>query len=114
MLTRRSFLKKSSAVLAAGVMHSLFAPYEAAARKVGANDKIRVALIGCRNMGWSDLSDFMRHPEIDCVALCDIDQNILRNRAVFGCIAVADGTKLHKDFLLKYIPITGNCWIDKM
>ena len=25
---------------------------------------------------------------------------ILRNRAVFGCIAVADGTKLHKDFLL--------------
>ena len=81
MLTRRSFLKKSSAVLAAGVMHSLFAPYEAAARKVGANDKIRVALIGCRNMGWSDLSDFMRHPEIDCVALCDIDQNILRNRA---------------------------------
>ena len=25
---------------------------------------------------------------------------ILRNRAVFGCIAVADGTELHKDFLL--------------
>ncbi len=47
----------------------------------GANDKIRVGLIGCRNMGWSNLSDFLLHKDVDCIALCDIDQNILNNRA---------------------------------
>ena len=77
MLTRRSFLKKSSAAVALGMAHSLFVPDSVAASKISANDKIRVALIGCRSMGWADLSDFMRHPEVDCVALCDVDRNIL-------------------------------------
>ena len=81
MLTRRSFLKKSSAAVALGMAHSLFVPDSVAASKISANDKIRVALIGCRSMGWADLSDFMRHPEVDCVALCDVDRNILQNRA---------------------------------
>ena len=81
MLTRRSFLKKSSAAVALGMAHSLFVPDSVAASKISANDKIRVALIGCRSMGWADLSDFMRYPEVDCVALCDVDRNILQNRA---------------------------------
>lgn len=32
-------------------------------------------------MGWYDLEDIMRHPGINCVGLCDIDQSILTNRA---------------------------------
>jgi predicted dehydrogenase len=32
-------------------------------------------------MGWSDLSDFLIHPEADCVALCDVDRKILETRA---------------------------------
>jgi predicted dehydrogenase len=32
-------------------------------------------------MGWGDLADLMLHKEVECVALCDIDQGILNNRA---------------------------------
>lgn len=48
---------------------------------VSANDKIRVGLIGCRSMGWGNLSDFLVHPEVDCVGLCDIDRNVLEGKA---------------------------------
>lgn len=47
---------------------------------VGANDKIRVGLIGCRNMGWTNLADFLLLPEVDCVALCDVDAKFLNSR----------------------------------
>ena len=71
-VTRRNFIK-SSTVLAAGVAMPAWG-------KTSANDKINVALIGCRNMGWSDLTDFLLHPEVRCVALADIDQSILASR----------------------------------
>lgn len=82
MVSRRTFIRKSSAAIAAGfVMPYVSGINEMSAQPVGANDKIRVGLIGCKSMGWADLSDFLIHPEVDCVALCDIDKNILDNRA---------------------------------
>ncbi len=45
------------------------------------SNKVKVALIGCRNMGWDDLSTFLQYPEIECVALCDIDDEWLNRRA---------------------------------
>ena len=78
-LSRRSFIKSSSAALAAGAVMPSFAI--ASSGHVSANDKINVALIGCKNMGWSDLTDFLPHPEVQCVALSDIDRSILNARA---------------------------------
>ena len=66
-------------MLAAGwVMPSVWGVKNQAS--VSANDQIRVGLIGCRSMGWADLTDIMRQPEVRCVALCDIDQKILADR----------------------------------
>ena len=66
-------------MLAAGwVMPSVWGEKNQAS--VSANDQIRVGLIGCRSMGWADLTDIMRQPEVRCVALCDIDQKILADR----------------------------------
>lgn len=48
---------------------------------VGANDKIRVGLIGCNGMGFSNLRQFILQPEVQCVALCDVDKNVLDRRA---------------------------------
>lgn len=48
---------------------------------VPASDIINVALIGCRNMGWGDLMDFLQHKEVRCLALCDIDESVLASRA---------------------------------
>jgi predicted dehydrogenase len=45
------------------------------------NEKINVALIGCRSMGWSDLDAFLKQDNVDCVALCDVDSKILEERA---------------------------------
>ena len=82
MLSRRNFIRHSASAIAAGlVMPSLLNENNVFARTVGANDKINVALIGCKNMGWADLSDFLLHPEVNCVALCDIDRNILGEKA---------------------------------
>jgi predicted dehydrogenase len=46
------------------------------------SDKVKVALIGCRNQGWSNLSTFLDYPEVECVSMCDIDDEWLNRRAV--------------------------------
>jgi predicted dehydrogenase len=82
MVTRRDFLIRSASALAAGVVGpSIFNEIKAFAGTVGANDRINVALVGCRSMGWGNLNTFLLHPDVDCVALCDIDKNILESRA---------------------------------
>ena len=82
MITRRNFLKTSVAVLATGLANPVaWSETTFSGSVLGANDRIHVGLIGCKNMGWSNLSDFLKHPEIECVALCDIDQNVLKERA---------------------------------
>jgi len=74
-ITRRNFLKTTAA--AAVVLPTMGA---GALGKVSANDKLNVALIGCRNMGWSNLTDFLLDNDVECVALCDIDKSVLDNR----------------------------------
>ena len=74
-ITRRNFLKTTAA--AAVALPTMRA---GALGKVSANDKLNVALIGCKSMGWGDLTDMMLHPDVECVALCDIDKTILENR----------------------------------
>lgn len=78
MLTRKEFLRQLS-MMGAGLVMSPFMVQ--AAEKVGPNDKIRVGLIGCNGMGFSDLQAFVRNPEVECIALCDVDENVLNRRA---------------------------------
>ena len=82
-ISRRRFLRNSLSATVGGLVAPSFLRDEMlfAARSVSANDKINVALIGCRNMGWSNLSDFLINPEVECVALCDIDRNVLDEKA---------------------------------
>jgi predicted dehydrogenase len=67
-LNRRQFL---GAAAAAGLAAPLARADEA--KKVAANDKLTVALVGCGGMGRADLHDFMRLPEFEVVGLCDPD-----------------------------------------
>jgi predicted dehydrogenase len=74
---RRKFLKESIAAggAAAGLAVLNADPTRAAStqRIPGANDRIRVALIGCGGQGWGDLRAMLRIKNIDCVGLCDVD-----------------------------------------
>jgi predicted dehydrogenase len=76
--TRRNFIKTAS-VLAAG---SVISPELLAGtgRSVAPSDKIRVALIGGNSMGWSNLSSFLKNPDVECAAICDVDRNVLNRR----------------------------------
>ena len=76
---RRRFLKQG--IL--GSSAALFVPpllWAQPDELVGANDRIRVGLIGCNGMGFSNLSSFMRNPEVEVAALCDVDTRVLDRR----------------------------------
>jgi predicted dehydrogenase len=60
--TRRQFAR-----LTAGTMTAL-----SASRVLGANDRIRMGLIGCGNRGSQIWSIFLKQPEVEPVAVCDV------------------------------------------
>ncbi|MFT4093001.1 MAG: Gfo/Idh/MocA family oxidoreductase [Niabella sp.] len=75
---RRAFIKKT-AILGAGSL--LSADLLAAIKKnISANDSIGLGVVGCKGQGWSNLNALLKVPEVRCVALCDIDENILNQR----------------------------------
>lgn len=79
MTTRRDFIRQAS-LLGAGLTMRSFYPSQWSPA-VEANDKIGVGLIGCNGIGYSDLQAFLRNPEVECVALSDIDEGVLNQRA---------------------------------
>ena len=78
-MERREFIFKSS-MMGAGMLLSPTLVSAASRQKKSANDKIGVGLIGCRSMGFTDLREFLTNPEVECVALCDVDQSVLEKR----------------------------------
>ncbi len=44
-------------------------------------DTVRVGLIGTNGMGWSNLNAILKVSGVQCTALCDVDENVLGNRA---------------------------------
>ncbi|MGI6322396.1 MAG: Gfo/Idh/MocA family protein [Bacteroidales bacterium] len=78
MTTRRTFIK-NTAVTAAGI--GLTGSLTGTLASCSANDRINIGLIGCNGMGFSNLRAFLQHPEVDCLALCDVDETVLNTRA---------------------------------
>lgn len=80
--SRRKFLHTTGQTLAgAGLMSAL--PWESIAKgksHVSANERINVGLIGANGMGWSDASSMMKIPEVNLVAICDVDENVISRR----------------------------------
>jgi predicted dehydrogenase len=74
-LTRRKFIRQSA--LAAAVAGSIQSPFIRSVRagEPGANDKVRLGLIGCGGMGQGDLKCFFLNPEIECAVICDVDDD---------------------------------------
>jgi predicted dehydrogenase len=82
MTNRRSFIKTTAAT-AAGIGFSGTLPLSAFSGPgiLGANDKITVALIGARNMGWYNLTDLLKQSNVECKTLCDVDDSVLTDKA---------------------------------
>ena len=74
---RRNFIKKSAL---AGIGLGAF-PTILQAGGLAANEKITVGLIGCKGMGFNNLKTFLEKSNVECAALCDVDSNVLNERA---------------------------------
>ncbi|MCU0871361.1 MAG: Gfo/Idh/MocA family oxidoreductase [Pirellulaceae bacterium] len=68
-VTRRQFLRRSSAAAA-----SLALPMVATSRVLGANEEIRVAVVGCGVRGGTHVAEFGRQAGVRIAAVCDPDR----------------------------------------
>jgi predicted dehydrogenase len=70
-LTRRSFIKRSAT--AAAVLGLSRMTARSYSQVVGANDTIRLAVVGCGDCGRAHVDEFMAQTGVRIVALCDVD-----------------------------------------
>ncbi|MCR6722285.1 MAG: Gfo/Idh/MocA family oxidoreductase [Chitinophagaceae bacterium] len=79
MTNRRIFLNRSAWLLAgSGLLAGL--PAFANGKSVAASDRIRLASIGVKGMGWSNTMAALQVPGVELVAICDIDQSAIAER----------------------------------
>ncbi|MCK5538937.1 MAG: Gfo/Idh/MocA family oxidoreductase, partial [Bacteroidales bacterium] len=78
--SRRNFLKKT-AVAASVIGVSTVIPSKVWSSKTAPSDKVNVALIGCRNMGFGILRHHLSTEMVNCVAMCDVDKNVLKEKS---------------------------------
>ena len=74
-VTRRQFVKGS---VAAGLGIAMVGPMS---RVRGANDEIRVAVVGINGRGGSHISEFEEMEGVRVAAFCDVDRKVLENKA---------------------------------
>lgn len=100
--SRRLFLKNSGRAAAAvciGTIPIAGAFAETISNnKISAADKLRIGLIGCNGMGWSNLREHVALPGVECMALCDVDETVLNRRASELEAMTGKKATLYKDF----------------
>lgn len=69
-ISRRGFLQQTALAGAATLTASSWA------RVAGANERLRLAAVGVGGKGWSDLTSVAASPQVDVVALCDVDATL--------------------------------------
>lgn len=74
--SRRKFIKNAATATAAVGVTPLI--LKACASP---SDKVTIALIGCRSMGFSNLESFLKQDNVECMALCDVDSRVLEEKA---------------------------------
>lgn len=76
-LNRRTFLASSAVGAAALLTGCVSTPVV----RRGPNDRLNHACIGVGGMGGGDLNSLQSHPNLEVVALCDVDRNHLESAA---------------------------------
>jgi predicted dehydrogenase len=79
-ISRRDFLetgaKATAGIAALGGINFLGRPD----RVFGANDRVRVAVCGLHGRGFDHVESFSRVPNVEVAAVCDVDENLMRER----------------------------------
>ena len=93
--SRRGFIKKT-ALFTTGA--SLLSTTSWSGNHHSANNKINVGLIGCRNQGFYVLREFLQTGGVNCLGICDIDQQVLDEKAAALKKDFQQTPRLYKDF----------------
>jgi len=76
-LSRRRFLQDSLALLAVTALPApVFASVKVARKQTSPNDRIGAAVIGFNGQGKSHIRQLLAQPDVDLVALCDVDEAV--------------------------------------
>jgi len=97
--SRRSFVQLGT-LAGLGTFFN-FLPLEALAatrKTISANDKIQFGVIGCNGMGWSNMRAHLSIDQVECIALCDVDDAVLERRANDVQKARGKRPQLYKDY----------------
>jgi predicted dehydrogenase len=103
-ISRREFLARTGKTAAvgfgvtAGLSRAGRASAARADRIIGANDRIRMALIGCGGMGRANMGAFMRHDDVEIIGVCDVDSRHLDQAAADVERKYSRKPVAHKDF----------------
>lgn len=95
-LDRRTLLAGGVAASAATVMP--LGEVFAQRRRASANEKLQVGLIGCKGMGWSNLTAMLKGADVVPVALCDVDARVLAERGAELRKTTGRAPKLYDDY----------------
>jgi predicted dehydrogenase len=119
-LSRRDFVERAIAAASAALAaEPVLSPAVAAepVRKVSANEKLRVAVIGVNGQGGQHVNEWLKNPNVDLVAICDVDPAAYqKNVAKFKALAnpprhEKDVRKLLEDKSIDAVSIaTPNHW----
>ena len=98
-ISRRDFLQRAAVIGGAAMMPSMAMGFNGGSspspRKVGANDKVNVALIGIGNRGNEVSKQFISTGMCNVVALCDVDMGAKQTQEIES---MCPGVPKYKDF----------------
>ena len=79
-MNRLNFIKKATVLSSVGLMTPSAITFGNSSKIIGSNEKIKFGTIGLNNMGWVDSMSLLRVPDVELVAICDVDKNVLEKR----------------------------------
>ncbi|MCL6630324.1 MAG: Gfo/Idh/MocA family oxidoreductase [Armatimonadetes bacterium] len=85
-LNRREFLQTSAKTtlgmsIGAGAMGTVVSSVRAQKKDLSPNEKVIVGVIGVGGMGMVNMRNFMKHPEVEVAAVCDVHSKRLADAA---------------------------------
>ncbi len=99
-MKRRTFLYESSKLAGGAALASMLPTSRIFGKTstIAPSDKIRIGAIGVKGMGNALIKSMLKKPEIEIVALCDVDKSVLDERSSDIFKATGKTVTTHGDF----------------
>jgi predicted dehydrogenase len=95
--SRRQFLEGATLAALAAAAAPRAAGAQEAPKTTAPSDRVRFGVIGCKGMGWADMRSALKTEGVECVALADVDQSVLDERAKEPALA-GRAPRLYRDY----------------